>query len=94
MRLDNVVGARKYSFKDKDSQRLVEGVNVFFLEKANSADDVGQIPNKISVPYHEWDNIRMLPFPVACEAVLEQVFSSKGIKTKVVSLTGIFPDRK
>lgn len=84
-----VIGARPYSFTDEKSGRLVQGVNVFHLTK--SEDAIGQIPQKVTLPYESWGAIKNLTFPSVHLAVTEQTFSSKGVVTKVV---GIEPIKK
>ena len=94
MRLNEVVGATRYSFQDKESKRQVEGVNVWFMQNADGENQVGKIPQKISLPIDSWVKVSVLPFPCACEAVVEQSFSSKGIKSKVTALEPIFSEKK
>lgn len=76
-------GAQSYSFKDNDSGRQVEGVNVFFLQKSDNPDAVGLIPTKVTLPIHTWNRVKELKFPSTVELVMEQIFTQKGIKTKV-----------
>lgn len=82
-----IEGAQPYSFKDNESGRLVEGVNVFFLQKSQNADAVGMIPTKVTLPYSTWDKVKQLNFPSHCSLEMEQFFTQKGVKTKVVDLT-------
>jgi hypothetical protein len=89
MIIKNVVGASRYSFEDKDSKRLVEGVNVFFLQDASNQDQIGQITSKVSLPISAWGGITQIKFPSDCEAFVEQQFTSKGIKSKVTSLKAL-----
>ena len=94
MILKEVTGASRYSFNDRDTGRLVEGVNVFFMQTASTADQVGKIPQKVSLPISAWDKVKAIPFPIDCEAVIEQQFTSRGIKSKVVDIDCDFTKRK
>jgi hypothetical protein len=95
MKIDKVVGAKAYSFNDKESGRLVEGINVWFTTKGDaSKNEFGEIPQKLNLPITALNEVASLPFPVACEARIEQEFTSRGIKTKVVGLTAIFSEKK
>ena len=83
----NVVGAQGYSFNDDKNGRLVEGVNVFHLVDGDITNgSVGLIPSKITWPYDAWGKISSFKYPVKCEVKTEQVFTKKGIVTKVVDL--------
>jgi hypothetical protein len=89
MRLTNVVGATRYSFEDRESKRLVEGVNVWFMQESEGKDAVGQIPAKVSLPIDTWEDVRYLPFPIDCEAHTKEVITKRGIISKVIGLEAI-----
>lgn len=78
------VGARKYSFTDKDSGRLVEGVTVYHLQEQEGC--LGKIPSKLSFPFALSAKISGLTFPARYEIETTQVLSSKGVITKFVDL--------
>lgn len=83
----NIVGAQAYSFTDSQSGRLVEGLNVFHLVKGDvNNSSVGLIPSKISLPLDLWSKLQTWTYPVNCEVKTDQVFTKKGIVTKVVDL--------
>lgn len=83
----HVVGARRYSFNDRETGRLVEGVNVFYLsEDKTDENSCGQVPAKVTLPYHFFDKIKTFEFPATCKAQLQQTLTAKGVKTNVVGL--------
>lgn len=82
-----VVGAKAYSFNDRETGRLVEGVNIFYLnEDKTDNQSVGQVPAKVTLPFHFFDKVSTFKFPSLCKATLEQQLTAKGVKTKVVDL--------
>lgn len=83
----NVVGARRYSFNDRETGRLVQGVNVYYLgSPENGEDTCGVIPAKVTLPYETFNKISSFPFPSICIAKTAQVLTAKGVKTNVVDL--------
>lgn len=82
----NAVGARRYSFEDRDSKRLVEGVNIYYLNEEVNDDVVGVIPAKVTLPYDAWNKVSRFPFPCACDATLTQTLTAKGVKTNVTDI--------
>lgn len=88
-----LLGVQPYSFKDKDSGRQVEGVNVFFIEKKseNSEYGVGFVPKKASLPIDTLPALKGLEFPYAAKVDIDQRFTSKGVMAKIV---GFKPSRR
>jgi hypothetical protein len=84
-----IEGASKYSFTDDKTNRLVEGVNVFYLHNKNSEHSVGLIPQKITLPFDSWGYVKDLSFPVSAEIITEQQLGSKGVFNKVVGVKPI-----
>jgi hypothetical protein len=81
-----IEGATKYSFNDRESGRLVEGINLYYLEPKNTANSVGKIPQKITISdVSKWEKVNTLVFPSTVELVTEQILGSKGIINKVVN---------
>lgn len=81
------VGARKYSFNDEKTGRLVEGVTVHHLTVQDGC--VGKIPSKISFPIALADKIGTFNFPSKFEVVTKQELRSKGVITKFVDLNPV-----
>lgn len=81
-----VEGASKYSFTDRDSGRLVEGVNVFHMIEAENENQLGQIPSKITLPIESWNYLVKFNYPCTCSLVTKQILGKKGIITKVIGL--------
>jgi hypothetical protein len=85
-----VEGAYKYSFNDKQSGRLVEGITVYYMQEKNQENSVGRIPQKISISdVGQWQNISALKFPCTAEIISEQALGSKGVYTKVVGVRAV-----
>lgn len=82
----NVIGAKRYSFNDRESGRLVEGVNVFYTRPADGSDEIGEVTQKVTLPIDTFPKIKSFKFPANCEVVLEQKLSSKGVVSKPVDL--------
>lgn len=81
-----IEGVRKYSFTDDKTGRLVEGVNVYFLQEEHDEHTIGKIPAKISLPITAWNKVSRFHFPCECAPEFKQEFSAKGVRTKVVDL--------
>lgn len=81
-----LLGVQPYSFKDKDSGRQVEGVNVFFIEKKseNSEYAVGFVPRKASLPIDYLSSLETLEFPYSAKVDVESRFTGRGVISKVV----------
>lgn len=81
-----LLGIQPYAFKDKDSGRQVEGVNVFFIEKKseNSEYAVGFVPKKASLPIDVLSLLKPLEFPYTAKVAVESKFTGRGLMAKVV----------
>jgi hypothetical protein len=82
-----LLGVQPYSFKDKDSDRLVEGLNVFFIERKAEKSDfgIGFLPKKASLPKESYDFFKDLEFPYTAKVIADSRFTSRGVVTKVVN---------
>jgi hypothetical protein len=88
-----LLGIQPYSFKDKDSNRLVEGVNVYFIEKQAEKSDfgIGFVPKKANLPIEAFDYLKQLDFPYSARVITESRFTNRGVMTKIVDFK---PDKK
>mgnify|MGYP005627866403 CR=1 FL=1 len=86
-----VLGVSSYSFTDEKSGRLVQGTNVWFVEKTKTCNDntEGFIPKKATIPYELFPKMQKMDFPFLCKPIMEQSFGSKGVITKVVDFEPI-----
>ncbi|WP_420769193.1 hypothetical protein ACNR9V_20690 (plasmid) [Parageobacillus thermoglucosidasius] len=81
-----LLGVQPYSFKDKDSGRQVEGVNVYFIERKSENSDygVGFVPRKASLPMDVLPALKGLEFPYSAKVIVEQRFTNRGVMAKIV----------
>lgn len=88
-----LLGVQPYSFRDRDTGRLVEGVNVYFVEKQAVEGDygVGYLPRKASLPIDTFSTFKDLDFPLTARVEVDSRFTSRGVVTRVV---GFKPGRK
>lgn len=88
-----LLGIQPYSFKDKESGRQVEGVNVFFIERKSENSDygVGFVPKKASLPIDTFPALKGLEFPYAAKVDVESRFTNRGVMAKIV---GFKPSRR
>jgi hypothetical protein len=88
-----LLGVQPYSFKDRETGRLVEGVNVYFIEKQAEKSDygVGFVPKKANLPIDTLSTLKELEFPYTAKVDVDSRFTSRGVVTKVV---GFKPVRK
>lgn len=88
-----LLGVQPYSFKDRDTGRLVEGVNVYFIEKQAEKSDygIGFLPRKANLPIDTLSVFKDLEFPFIAKVEVNSRFSSRGVATKIV---GFKPIRK
>jgi hypothetical protein len=88
-----LLGVQPYSFKDKDSDRLVEGVNVYFIERQAEKSDygVGFVPKKANLPIQSFAFLKDLEYPYSARVITESRFTSRGVMTKIVDFK---PDKK
>lgn len=84
-----VEGASRYNFTDRESGRVVQGVNVFHLVESEGEDARGKIPSKITLPIEAWDYIVRYNFPCKCSLVTKQILGKKGVITKVIGIKEI-----
>jgi hypothetical protein len=88
-----LLGVQPYSFKDKETDRLVEGVNVYFIERQAEKSDfgVGFIPKKANLPIQAFAYLKELDFPYSARVITESRFTSRGVITKIIDFK---PDKK
>lgn len=81
-----VVGAKRYSFTDRESNRQVEGTKVHYLdlETLKENDSAGMIPASVNLEYGEFSKFEQLPAVYE----LEFGFTLKNGKP-VVKVTGM-----
>jgi hypothetical protein len=63
MQTVTVIYAKRYSFTNRETGELVEGVTVQYLpdEIANKPDEKGQQPVKLSMPVGNWNQVESVP---------------------------------
>lgn len=86
-----ILGVSAYSFNDKETGRLVEGCNVWFIEKdpENNENAKGFVPRKATLPIDTFDKLKSLTFPHVAKAELTTKFSTRGAVTKITGFTGV-----
>lgn len=81
------VGAQIYSFNDRDTGRLVEGITVYYLEDAKHDNKCGKLPQKISISdCSQWGEIKNYPFPCPVDVLTEQRLGGKGVYSKTIGV--------
>lgn len=88
-----LLGVQPYSFKDKESGRQVEGVNVYFIERKSENSDygIGFVPRKANLPIDALPSLKSLEFPYSAKVDVESRFTSRGVIAKIV---GFKPNRR
>lgn len=83
-----VLGVKPYDFEDEQTGQRKIGATVHFLapdqdEGSNGA--LGYIPKKTSVSMEVYERMKELQYPFEAEVVLENVFTSRGVRARVSS---------
>jgi hypothetical protein len=75
-----VLGYTPYKFKDKDSEKIISGISVWFIEEKAQFDDygVGFLPRKVTMPYAFKDKLEKLTYPFQADPVMATRFTAKG----------------
>jgi hypothetical protein len=81
-----LLGVQPYSFRDRETDRLVEGLNVFFIEKSPETGQYGYgfLPKKANLPIEALEFFSNLEFPYNASVVTDSRFTSRGVVTKII----------
>jgi hypothetical protein len=81
-----VLGAKPYDFTDEETGQRKTGATVHFLvPDQDDPNSVGYIPKKTSVSMEVYESMKELQYPFEAEVVLENVFTSRGVRARVQS---------
>jgi hypothetical protein len=88
-----VTGATRYSFRDQDTGKMVEGSKVYFYnnDPVEEENSTGTVPNHVNMPIEMFDTIKKLQKPHLAEASLSVSFSGKKPTVKISGFKFIKP---
>lgn len=81
-----VLGVKPYDFKDEETGQRVIGAKVHFIvPDQEDQNAVGYIPKSTPISIEVYERMKQLQYPFEAEVVLENVFTSRGVRARVHS---------